>query len=211
MERECPVINLPIDYKLIGEAVEFYKSYGYEYIELDWMVDPQCGYATYAKEGAQYRTQSSKGFAKHLVGSAEQGFIQAVKDGKVEWDKKYVSVTPCFRRGDIGPVNNEWFMKVELNAVSDHDENIHEVMLDHAWKFFAWNGGVLDDMKLYKETPNSPNSDIVHVYHSEDWGWLELGSYGYREVPFLARQLQKDKVLIHYGTGLALPRFQLIL
>lgn len=207
MEGECPVIDLPIDYALIGKAVEHYKTYGYTLINVDWMVDPWCSYATHGAESGKFRTQSSKGYAKHLVGSAEQGFIQAVSEGKVEFDKLYMSITPCFRRGDIGPVNNEWFMKLELSAVTEGDTPFHEKMLDAAWAFFAWNGGSIDQMKLYVEGVNN-NTDIVHLH---DGDWLELGSYGYRDVTNLAHHLQKDKVLVHYGTGLALPRFQLIL
>ncbi len=209
MVRECPVIDLPINYKLIGEAVEYYQSVGYTLIEVDWMVDPECSYATWGREGSQYRTQSSKGYAKHLVGSAEQGFIQAVKDCKVNWNQKYVSVSPCFRRGDIGPINNEWFMKVELSEVTISNEFTYKTMLKDAMECFERLGAEGHRLHIWKDM-DCHNEDIVHEYDCEE-RFIELGSYGCRNLEFKARELQMDKVLIHYGTGLALPRFQLIL
>lgn len=195
-------MNILIDYNLIGKAVDFYVGKGYEHINVDWMVAPQFSFATYRKKGAQFRTLSSSGYAQHLVGSAEQGFIQSVSKKEVEFDRRYVSVTPCFRRGDIGPVNQEWFMKVELSVVSKDNTVWCEEMLEDAWQCFDYLGARQDRMRLWLD--DSGQKDIMHEYMD---GYLELGSYGYRSLDGLTN----GNCLIHYATGLALPRFQLIL
>lgn len=207
------IAQLPINYSLIGKAVDFYKNIGYELINVDWMVAPPYSYATWSTPGAQFRTVNSKGYAQHLVGSAEQGFIQKVALKQVDHDKKYVSVTPCFRRGDnTTPVNTEWFMKVELSAVS-HDTSavFHHTFLDDAWACFDYLGADYTKMKVWVDD-KLPNKDINYEFPElTEWPWLELGSYGYRELVLSPKDLQKSNCVIHYGTGLALPRFQLIL
>ncbi len=191
-----------LNYNLIGKAVDFYISKGYEYINVDWMVDPKYSYATCNTEGAQFRTHNRSGYLKHLVGSAEQGFIQSVAESKIQFDKKYVSVTPCFRRGDIGPVNCEWFMKVELSVASKDNTVWFEEMLEDAWQCLVHLGVSQESMKVWND--DNGQKDIVHEYID---GYLELGSYGYRTISGLT----KENCLIHYATGLAIPRVQLIL
>lgn len=111
-------------------------------------------------------------------------------------------LTVIFRRGDIGPVNQEWFMKVELSAVSKDNTVWFEEMLEDAWQCFEYLGARQDKMRLWLD--DNGQKDIMHEYMD---GYLELGSYGYRSLDGLTN----GNCLIHYATRLALPRFQLIL
>lgn len=93
-------------------------------------------------------------------------------------------------------------MKVELSVVSKDNTVWFEEMLDDAWQCFDYLGARQDKMRLWLD--DSGQKDIMHEYMD---GYLELGSYGYRHLDGLTN----GNCLIHYATGLALPRFQLIL
>lgn len=208
--------KLQIDYSLIGKAVEWYQSCGYQPINVNWMVPPMFSLATWSNEGDQFKTIDHQGFSKHLVGSAEQGFIEQAALGNIEYGKRYVSVSPCFRRGDNKhPTNMEWFMKVELSVMTKRDDTLtYADLAVDARECFEKLGAEPVRLSYFYDTERS--LDIVHSFNHPDcpgMNYIELGSYGYRELSFPKGQplLQNDEFVVHYGTGLALPRFQLIL
>ena len=198
----------PIDYSLIGRAVDFYKSLGYEYIEVPWMVEPLYAQVTYDSPAGIFSTYDADNMNKSLIGSAEQGFLEKIGRGEVYKDTKYVSVSPCFRRGDrYSPYHQETFMKVELSyfqEIGRGDPDMVTGMVADAGKCFIELG-----ISGYSKDITPQSIDIIAPVdgaHEFD-AWLEIGSYGTRDLTpmgFTGYQLC-------YGTGLALPRFQEII
>ncbi len=195
---------LEINWARIGRAIDFYKSLGYRYVEVPWIVEEKYRKITYPE---QITFATSYG---DLVGSAEQSFIalhfetkEKYKVSMFEFDKhhqpstyKFVACTPCFR--DHQPNDRchmPYFMKVELfELVSDTSQNIMstkpDCMFYDAAKFFATEGAM---------------PELVKTDEGVDWfvGGIEIGSYGQRKF--------KDKFGFahtwNYATGLAEPRF----
>lgn len=207
--------KLHIDYSLLGKAISFYQSIGYTLIDVNWMVDPKFSLATWNSNNGQFKTTNQYGDVKHLVGSAEQGFIENAAMGQIEYGKKYVSVTPCFRSGDNKtPLNLEWFMKVELSVMTNLDDtDMFLNLLEDARHCFIKLGA--HENKLSVVQTDEYNLDILHKFNHIDYSVseIELGSYGCRELLFNntdRKGLINDSFVVHYGTGLALPRFQLI-
>lgn len=193
-----------INYAHLAKAIEFYSRVGYTQIEVDWMVPSSVAYHTNKHVEGNFITNDRHDNPQVMVGSAEQGFLKAVADGRIELDRLYMSVSPCFRRGDIGPVNQEWFVKLELNYISLTNKTVYETtLMDDAFELFQQLGANLLQLGLYHEDDGTNNKDIV--YWTDEITPLELGSYGYREI----KGLTDYNFLLHYGTGLALPRFQL--
>lgn len=196
-------MNQVINYAHLARAVEWYEANGYEHIDVDWMVPHTVALATHNDNRGQFVTLDRNDNERVLVGSAEQGFLNAVVEGRIVPDRKYMSVSPCFRRGDIGPMNQEWFIKLELSAITLDYTDIFGVMLDEAFDLFQELGVPRHKLGLYDDFEHSKNIDIV--YRKAQDQFIELGSYGYRYI----EGLTPYNFLLHYGTGLALPRFQL--
>lgn len=193
-----------INYSLLSRAIECYSDMGYEQIEVDWMVPEHICVATNAHPSGMFSTVDRNGSGCVLVGSAEQGFLKAIIDDRIEVDRKYMSVSPCFRRGDIGPINQEWFVKLELGAVSYSDRDLFKLMASEAMDVFSELGATVTRLDVSFDGGDSDPLDIV--YYQNNAAPMELGSYGYREIT----DLTPYNFLLHYGTGLALPRFQYI-
>lgn len=177
-----------INWQQLGEAVEFYKGLGFEYVETPWFVPSETCMITCPSTDFLVELKPYEGEYWALVGSAEQGFLQRVIDNALP-GVNYVSCGPCFRNE---PVFDEWhhpqFMKVELfSRVDDtvYGEDVARELLDHAHRF----------MKQYTELE----------LQETDVGWdltvagIEVGSYGFRT--------SKQTGPWAYGTGLAEPRF----
>lgn len=199
-------MNQVINYSLLGRAVELYAELGYEQIEVDWMVPYAVSMSTHNSTDGIFPTVDRHGNDLALVGSAEQGFLKAVVDGRIVPDRKYMSVSPCFRRGDIGPINQECFIKLELSAMSLQDESIRYVMMNDAHVVFQQLGLEASRIKVFYEHDIDTDRNLDFVFWQDVTTPVELGSYGFREI----KGLTDYNFLLHYGTGLALPRFQLI-
>lgn len=181
-------ITPKIDYALLGEAVQFYKSLGYEYREVPWAVPAAAIDATLPPEcdrvvlvvGNKRRDTDYHTTANELVGSAEQGFITLdLPPGR------YVGVTPCFRVEDQYDIlRQSMFMKVEL--FDNRAEPDAEVMVIEAERFAHGHG-----VKAVRVDTDIGADLMVDG--------VEIGSYGYRNIAPFGRWA--------YGTGLALPRF----
>lgn len=185
-----------INYSLLNRAIDLYTSYGYTFVEVPWMVTPEASRATNPPEGGIFVL----GDGRHLVGSAEQGFIQIAHTLKP--NRRYASVSPCFRKGDTrDEFHQETFMKLELFSYCNGEMNdgLVKAHMQYA-RYVAIMLGI-DPTALAPYYESSTNTDLNVLIHDNDTGmeFLEIGSYGYRTF---------GDTHIAYGTGLALPRFQ---
>lgn len=186
-----------IDYKLLGKAQGIYTKMGYEFIEVPWIVDSYASRATNPPVNGVFELNDGS----HLVGSAEQGFIEIM--GQLKIGKKYAAISPCFRRNDNrDKYHQEMFMKLELFSYKndiDGQELFAGGLFQDATDAFYELG--IDEEKLYGLLTTDSNIDLcvkVSASHATN-DLLEIGSYGTRTI--------RD-FTINYGTGLALPRFQ---
>jgi|SRR3989344_161099 len=180
-----------MDLELLTFAETFYKSKGYQKIEVPWAVDHDVLEITLppGKKGADL-------LDKKLVGSAEQSYMQLLKEKKLA-PGKYVATTPCFRDDEIDELHQAYFMKTELIKVCfDHklQQNDVEQIVTEALEFFNFFLPV-------RKQATEQGYDIV----DEKFG-IELGSYG-----ILNHSFSDDhKVQWAYGTGIALPRLSYV-
>lgn len=183
----------PIDYDLLARAANLYAMMGFDQVEVPWIVSSKASMTTAPNIRSVYHCDIVR---EHFVGSAEQGFIQLLheKSKKLLPNKYYFSISPCFRRDTPSEIYSRWFMKLELfSLVSDPNADTVGIMLDFmiAAKQVHW-------------TLFEANLDQVYTDSGCDLEYkgLEVGSYGKREF--------EGNTFI-YGTGLALPRAQLII
>ena len=197
--------NLPINWFLIGQAVEFYKSKGYTYTETPWLVPRSVMETTLpaGKRGFSAHVTGEETESVSLVGSAEQGFLWMAQEHALEFDRTYVSVSPCFRDDAVseGQVSQTTFMKVELFTLippscstPDYMDVVMRNLLADAQRFMSLHGGVKTERVLTAE-----GEDLVY-------GNYELGSYGIRSHDVHTEQHHGSYFWV-YGTGLAEPRF----
>lgn len=185
----------PAGWRRLSEAIDFYVGRGYTYIEVPWIVSPNATGATIPEGEGRKATSLADG--RHLVGSAEQGFVQMMMDGKLPAGK-YVTLTPCFRdEPEITALHRPHFMKVELIYIpADGDQLYHldeDAITQDARDFFVRCGlGVWRhddsqgiDLMCYRLAPS-----------------MELGSYGIRT---------HGSFRWVYGTGCAEPRTSQVL
>lgn len=194
-----------IDYALLGEAINFYESIGYTYVEVPWAVEEYAIRATLphgfpcmelAQRGDDGMRMDGLGPVYDgencLIGSAEQGFLQLCLP-----PDRYVGCTPCFRLEDRHDMfTQDMFMKVELFDNRD-DATVEEVITD-AERFFDTHTCASVAVALNKPKP------VRRVQTEEgidlSLGGIEIGSYG-------VRRHDESFGRWVYGTGLALPRF----
>ena len=176
-----------IDYNLIGKAQTFYKALGYQNVDTPWLVSPEAIKATLPSNAQIIRTTFGC-----LVGSGEQGFIQLMLESKLR-PGKYQTSTPCFRdekeyndftRLSFFKTELIWYMPtVELNV--------------------AYNEVLNNALSCMFEISNAEALDVIQTPDGFDicCNNIELGSYGVR---------QMGPHTWVYGTGLAEPRFSLV-
>ncbi len=173
-----------IDYRKISEALDYYESRGYEYMEVPWVIDHKSTEITLPAGREATALQYGD-----LVGSAEQSFIELMRRG--ETILKACAVTPCFRIEDsYDDLHYPYFLKCELIDTDATDENLHQ-MIDDASAFFSQ----YTEVDIEETEPDA--YDIVDRKMR-----IELGSYGIRNC--------EGKRFI-YGTGVALPRLTSVL
>jgi len=170
-----------IDYQKIADAIKFYQ--GYQYIDVPWVVSLDTMYITCPPECTIFPFLD-----KYLVASAEQSFLQLIKDKKLK-NGKYLAATPCFRDDLVDAIHHKYFMKVELINIGGGHKQLDEILQDSV-KFFQQYLPV-----QIVETSTKPNSLSFDI---NSFTGIELGSYGLREHP--------DTGPWVYGTGVAEPR-----
>lgn len=178
-----------INWHILSQALSFYKDLGYRYIEVPWMVSEEATKITAPKNKPLLTTMEKDLVWGFPVGSAEQGFLQLMLDGKLP-KGRYVSCSPCFRNQEK---DDEYhfpqFMKVELFNNYDASYEALEKMLDNAMEFLSFYVDV--NIKVMSDE-NEPATAIDLIANG-----IELGSYGigkYKEYEWV------------YGTGVAEPR-----
>jgi hypothetical protein len=172
-----------IDYQKIAAAIGFYKQNDFEYVDVPWVVSEDTMLIT-----APRKTGIINSDFGCLVGSAEQSFLQMIKDKELPLGK-YVACTPCFRQEQEDYFHKPYFMKVELIRTDKVDEESLQEMINMCLSFFS----------VY--TPCSiEKTDIGFDIISENR--VELGSYGIRK--------HADTGPWLYGTGCAEPRLSTV-
>lgn len=180
----------PAGWRRLSEAIDFYVGRGYTYIEVPWIVSPNATGATIPEGEGRKATSLADG--RDLVGSAEQGFVQMMMDGKLPAGK-YVTLTPCFRdEPEITALHRPHFMKVELIVIPADD--VEPTQLDEhtiaqdAEDFFVHCGLAV----WQNETQQGIDLMCYRIFPQ-----MELGSYGIRT---------HGSLRWVYGTGCAEPR-----
>lgn len=172
-----------ISTNIIAHAIKHYSGLKYVSIDVPLVVDLDVIEYTKPKDRSALLHPNGKAF----VGSAEQSFLQLIKNGMI-FPNKVFAITPCHR--DESPNTRpdeiyEIFLKGELFI----QHPCYEMLMDDAYHFF----------KSYTKI-EIIETDIGHdIIHSKSG--IELGSYGKRTVI-----INGDKVTYSYGTGFAEPR-----
>lgn len=184
--------NHAINWTAIAHAQKMYQGFGYEPVEVPWLVGDEAINATLPGGATPYIVQTGDS----LVGSAEQSFVDLMVNGLLK-PGNYQATTPCFRNDPVDEIHQKYFMKVELiryfnrplteNQVNDEMFEI----ISGAQTFF----GHYLPIVMSIETPEG--EDIVDTEFK-----IELGSYGVRTY--------KDHTWI-YGTGVAEPRLSQVM
>lgn len=174
------IFTTNIDWKLIAEAIDYYKNKGFTYIEVPWIVSRQAIITTFKGNS----TMSNHGC---LVGSAEQSFVQMIMDGRLK-EGKYVAATPCYRDElEHDSIHYPYFFKVELISIYPKSPELDlNQCINQAKDFFVTNCDGNVNLEKTKE-----GFDL-------SLNGIEIGSYGIRNVCGIEWV---------YGTGLAEPRF----
>ncbi len=181
-----------MELELVTFAETFYRSKGYQKVEVPWAVETEVMDIT--------RPEGRKLFdllGKNLVASAEQSYLQLIKDDKLV-PGKYVATTPCFRDDTKDDLHQHYFLKTELinfRFGEQPPQQELESMIENAVQFFGFFLPV-------KRKQTEIGYDIVDEKYS-----IELGSYGFRNHTF------QDGRNLHwiYGTGVALPRLTYVI
>jgi seryl-tRNA synthetase len=121
-------LELPVRWDYIYRALTWYNRHGYTYIEVPWVVPSSITRITYSEGTSKWRT----GYGD-LVGSAEQGFLSLLQQGRLKQGVKYVTCTPCFREeSELSTLKHLYFMKVELFRVPSTGDSFHDLVSDAA-------------------------------------------------------------------------------
>lgn len=192
-------MTVEINYQTVSRAISEYGTRGYKYVDTPWHVPASTLTATLPRERSGFSLWHPElPHDKFLVGSAEQGFLQLMIDGKIA-SGSYCSAGPCFRdEPTVDELHRYSFFKLELIKIlgpSEQPELIDVWKMAHAAKDVHANLYWLSKKSL--EQLRVVRTD--QGYDLELAG-VEVGSYGLRE---------HDGHRWLYGTGLALPRAQI--
>lgn len=177
-----------IRYDYILAAIEYYRRFGFEYIEAPWVVDREAIESTLPPGREVYQLEEGE----YLVASAEQSFVHLGLTGQLApgW---YMAATPCFRDDVLDALHHRYFFKLELIVLGSAgwtDNGLSAFLANLALEFF-------------QTLPGGEAAEIVETAEGYDvqLNGIELGSYGCR--------LYKDLCWV-YGTGIAEPRFSTV-
>ena len=177
--------GIAIEWDRLARTVDHFKTQGWTYVEVPWVVPHEIIKATCPQE--RWTVSSNLG---DLVGSAEQSFLHLTTEGFLP-PGRYVSCTPCFRNEDqVDWLRQKTFMKVELFANDDVDDEAVFSLTQEVCRFYETLIGDLSSL-LTVQKMDDGSYDI-------ELGGIEVGSYGLREH---AGQRWM------YGTAMAQPRF----
>lgn len=191
-----------MNYNTLNHSIYYYQSKGYTYIDAPWLVDNDISNLTKPIENENFIVKDLV-----LVGSAEQSFMQLIKNNELE-NGKYVTLTPCFRDDELDNLHQRYFMKTELIIVDSLVNLLEEFnnIVTLCLQFFNQYVQVeLLDLTGEKncviDNVLTPCYDIIDVKNK-----IELGSYGIRSM------IVDDKqVCWIYATGCAEPRLSYVI
>lgn len=167
-----------INIKLLHLALNFYERLGYRHLSAPMLVDKDVVEYT-LPEGCIAKEHVD---GKYYVGSAEQSFLQLIKDGESFTTNKFMMITPCQRDEKIlDDQHLEIFLKIELISLNPVDD-------------------VLEDVRSFLRTITNLDIDIMNTGNgSRDLyiNNIEVGSFGFNTY---------NGIKYQYGTGIALPR-----
>jgi seryl-tRNA synthetase len=176
-----------IDWKLLTDALGYYKCHGFTEIPVNWHV-PRDVHDITCSDPARMFHLKDYGV---LVGSAEQAFIDMHLNGKLP-QGRFVALTPCFR--DEGAARDDlhalYFIKVELySTLPDivQDGERHDLCL-HARNFM--------ESRTALPIRSVSTEDGIDL----EINGIEVGSYSRRSFGGISWTC---------GTGLAEPRFSM--
>lgn len=196
-----------IDYNLVQMAVADYQLEGFEYLETPWVVSEEALKVTLPADKEGYQLHKCIPYDHPilptqipywLVGSAEQGFIQLMLEGKLS-KGKYCSAGPCFRDDKPDEWHHPYFFKVELIDYLPEKPDVLSML--NAAKFqLEQMAQIIVASQDYARSIPSFTLEVVPTEEGHDLmlDGIELGSYGLRKY--------QNHTWV-YGTGLALPRF----
>lgn len=176
-----------INWKLLIDALEFYKGNGFTEIPAAWHVPRETHNITCSDPGRMFQLKDYG----VLVGSAEQAFIDMQLNGRLP-QGRFVALTPCFR--DEGAARDAlhalYFMKVELySTLPDAVEyGERDDLCRHARNFMATRTAL-----PVRSVPTEEGVDL-------EINGIEVGSYSRRSFGGISWTC---------GTGLAEPRFSM--
>lgn len=183
-----------MNYKLLTEALEFYKEKGFIYTDVPWTASEEFINITLPKENKPFKLND-----KYLIGSAEQSLLEQTYDLVLTPDIFRCAITPCFRDDLEDDLHQKTFMKLELFKTTNEISNLNHKETNHiiysAYEFF----NQFFDVKIVAIPGSTPSWDIIDAKNG-----IELGSYGVRFNP-------KLHLYWIYGTGIAEPRFSKVL
>lgn len=178
-----------IDYSLLGEAQRYYAQRGYHELSAPWIVRHEAQASTCPPGRRDFFCLDG-----YLNASGEQSFLELLLQGQRL--EKHFCITPCFRDEPvIDELHQRSFIKLELIDTNVTEEHLHTMMRD-AKLFFDSLLPIEQATTIVKTDESDSSYDIIDGQHG-----IELGSYGVRRY--------KTHEWI-YGTGLALPRFQVV-
>lgn len=171
-----------INWNNIAKGIDYYKSKGFQYLEVPWLVPNEIIKITFPGESG-FKTELGD-----LIGSGEQSFLHLQFNNNLPLGR-YMTVTPCFRDEKEDKFHKKQFLKLELYITDVVTENnLQDIIL--ICQFFFRSAFYLG----LTETKIVPISDGSFDLECFD---IELGSYGIREF--------KGHKWI-YATGIAEPR-----
>jgi aspartyl/asparaginyl-tRNA synthetase len=175
-----------IDYQKIADAARYYESCGFTEISVPWIVSYEAYSITKPTSSQDFYTLEG-----YLNASGEQSFIQMLLEEKKL--SKQFCITPCFRYETVlDEIHYRYFMKLELIDTDVSKENLQKI-LTYAKKYFMQH----TEVTIIQTDVAGEAFDILDTHTG-----IELGSYGIR------RTSTFEWV---YGTGVALPRLQVVL
>ena len=190
-----------MNYNTLNHSIYYYQLNGYKYIDAPWLVDNDIYDLTKPEDNENFTIKDLA-----LVGSAEQSFMQLIKNNELE-NGKYVTVTPCFRDDELDDLHQIYFMKTELIMVDclenllEEFDNIVELCLNFFNQYVP--SKLLD---LTNEKNNMMNDTLTPCYDIIDIkNYIELGSYGIRSM-----MVNDKQVFWIYATGCAEPRLSYV-
>lgn len=182
-----------ISWEYLIRTIEYFKSRGYKYIEVPWLVSNEAIRSTFNGPISEVFQN------KYVVGSGEQSFVQLQLDGKLPIGK-YVTLTPCFRDEiELSDIKQLSFMKVELYDFR---------------AFYNAKFALMETIKLCETWFNKLQDTAVNIVRTGESEYdinlhgIEIGSYGIRT--YNKTLNEKNECHWIYATGLAEPRFSTV-